>query len=111
MPLWKQRMLSRLMKPADGEGGDLGGGASGDTSTDSGTDDAGTAAGDDDAGTGADPQASAQPLDPWPRLSQTPSTPLGPITGGPSGSIGRAPCHCTAWLMRAAPGNQFSSAA
>ncbi len=59
MPLWKQRMFARLMKPADDAGGDLGGGASGDTSTDSGTDDAGTAAGDDDAGTGADPQASA----------------------------------------------------
>lgn len=27
MPIWKQRMLSRLMKPADGEGGDLGGSA------------------------------------------------------------------------------------
>lgn len=27
MPLWKQRMFSRLMKPADDEGGDLGGGA------------------------------------------------------------------------------------
>lgn len=26
MPLWKQRMFSRLMKPADDEGGDLGGG-------------------------------------------------------------------------------------
>jgi PAS domain-containing protein len=59
MPLWKQRMFARLMKPADGEGGDLGGGASGDTSTDSASDDAGTPAGDDDAGTGADPQASA----------------------------------------------------
>lgn len=55
MPLWKQRMLSRLMKPADGEGGDLGGGASTDAS---GTDDAG--AQDDPASdTGADPQASA----------------------------------------------------
>lgn len=32
MPLWKQRMFSRLHKPADGEGGDLGGGASDDTS-------------------------------------------------------------------------------
>ncbi len=67
MPLWKQRMLSRLMKPADGEGGDLGGGASGDTSAvdTSGTDDAGAPAGDDDAGTDADPQASAsdQPND------------------------------------------------
>jgi len=61
MPLWKQRMLSRLMKPADGEGGDLGGGASGDTSAvdTSGTDDAGAPAGDDDAGTEANPQASA----------------------------------------------------
>lgn len=28
MPLWKQRMFSRLMKPADDQGGDLGGGAS-----------------------------------------------------------------------------------
>ncbi len=28
MQLWKQRLFSRLMKPADGEGGDLGGGAS-----------------------------------------------------------------------------------
>lgn len=67
MPLWKQRMLSRLMKPADGEGGDLGGGASGDTSAvdTSGTDDAGAPAGDDDAGTETDPQASAsdQPND------------------------------------------------
>ncbi|GAA4401215.1 hypothetical protein [Quisquiliibacterium transsilvanicum] len=27
MPIWKQRLFSRLMKPADGEGGDLGGGA------------------------------------------------------------------------------------
>lgn len=27
MPLWKQRQFSRLMKPADGDGGDLGGGA------------------------------------------------------------------------------------
>lgn len=60
MPLWKQRMFARLHKPADGEGGDLGGGASGDTS---GTDDEGAPAGDDDAGSGAgtdtDPQASA----------------------------------------------------
>lgn len=28
MPLWKQRQFSRLMKPIDGEGSDLGGGAS-----------------------------------------------------------------------------------
>lgn len=60
MPLWKQRMFARLHKPADDEGSDLGGGASGDTS---GTDDAGAPAGDDDAGTDAgtdtDPQASA----------------------------------------------------
>ena len=28
MPIWKQRLFSRLMKPADDEGGDLGGGAS-----------------------------------------------------------------------------------
>lgn len=28
MPIWKQHMFSRLMKPADDEGGDLGGGAS-----------------------------------------------------------------------------------
>lgn len=28
MPIWKQQMFSRLMKPADDEGGDLGGGAS-----------------------------------------------------------------------------------
>ncbi len=28
MPLWKQRQFTRLMKPADDEGGDLGGGAS-----------------------------------------------------------------------------------
>lgn len=27
MPIWKQRMFARLMKPADGEGGDLGGGS------------------------------------------------------------------------------------
>lgn len=27
MPIWKQRMFSRLMKPADGEGNDLGGGS------------------------------------------------------------------------------------
>jgi len=54
MPLWKQRMFARLMKPADDEGGDLGGGASGESS---GTDDAGTqdeAAGD----AGGEPEAS-----------------------------------------------------
>ena len=27
MPLWKQRQFTRLMKPIDGEGSDLGGGA------------------------------------------------------------------------------------
>jgi hypothetical protein len=39
---------------------------------------------------------SAQPLEPWPRLSHTPGMPLAPSTGGPSGSMGRAPFHsCT----------------
>ena len=28
MPLWKHRQVTRLMKPIDGEGSDLGGGAS-----------------------------------------------------------------------------------
>lgn len=55
MPLWKQHMFARLMKPADGEGGDLGGGASTDAP---GTDDAGTQV--DPAGDGGtDPQAIA----------------------------------------------------
>ena len=27
MPIWKQRLFSRLMKPADDQGGDLGGGS------------------------------------------------------------------------------------
>jgi hypothetical protein len=53
-------MFSRLHKPADGEGGDLGGGASDDTS---GTDTSGTdTSGQQDeqpAGTDTDPQASA----------------------------------------------------
>lgn len=56
MPLWKQHMFARLMKPADGEGGDLGGGASTETS---GTDD--TPSGRDEtpaAGADTDPQAS-----------------------------------------------------
>jgi len=57
----------------------------------------------------ADPQASAQPLEPWPMFSQMPSTPLAPSTGGPSGSIGRAPFQCWAWPSSAAPGNQSAS--
>src|SRR5690606_38223423 len=42
------------------------------------------------------PQDSAQPLEPWPMLIHTPGTPVAPSSGGPSGSIGRAPFHsCT----------------
>ena len=52
----------------------------------------------------ADPAASAQPLPPWPTLSQMPSAPLGPSTGGPSGSIGRAPFQRCAALRRVTPG-------
>lgn len=33
MPLWKQRLFSRLHKPADGEGNDLGGGATDEPTT------------------------------------------------------------------------------
>ena len=62
------------------------------------------------ASTRADPQARAQPLEPWPRFSHTPGTPLAPSTGGPSGSMGRAPFHtCTPRDRRAAPGYQSSS--
>ncbi len=38
-----------------------------------------------------------------------PSRPLRPSTGGPSGSIGRAPFQCCASFTRATPGNQSSS--
>ncbi len=55
MPLWKQRMFTRLMKPADGEGGDLGGGASTDTPV---VDDTGNQ-NDPTGDTGADEQGSA----------------------------------------------------
>src|SRR5204863_6531059 len=58
----------------------------------------------------ADPTESAQPLPPWPTLSQIPSAPLGPRTGGPSGSIGRAPFQRCAALRRVTPGNQSSRA-
>ena len=61
------------------------------------------------ASTRAEPQASAQPLEPWPRLSHTPGMPLAPITGGPSGNIGRAPFQLCALACTAAPGNQSSS--
>jgi len=56
----------------------------------------------------ADPTESAQPLPPWPTLSQMPSAPLGPSTGGPSGNIGRAPFQRCAALRRVTPGNQSS---
>ena len=52
----------------------------------------------------AEPTESAQPLPPWPTLSQMPSAPLGPSTGGPSGSIGRAPFQRCAALRRVTPG-------
>jgi hypothetical protein len=52
MPLWKQRLFSRLHKPADGEGNDLGGG--GATDDTSGTDNT-----DQDDNTGGEPEASA----------------------------------------------------
>src|SRR6185295_18266381 len=57
----------------------------------------------------AEPAASAQPLPPWPTLSQMPSAPLAPRTGGPSGSIGRAPFQRCAASRRVTPGNQSSS--
>ena len=61
------------------------------------------------ATTRAEPQDRAQPLEPWPRFSQMPGLRLGPSTGGPSGSIGRAPFQALACDRRAAPGNQSSS--
>lgn len=61
MPLWKQRQFTRLMKPADDEGGDLGGGASA-------TETAIDAIGVQDAPTESDPpadtSADAQAADP-----------------------------------------------
>lgn len=56
MPLWKQRMFSRLMKPADDEGGDLGGGASSESA---GTDTEQPAGGEP----AADTSASETPAD------------------------------------------------
>ena len=62
------------------------------------------------ASTRADPHDSAQPLEPWPRFSHSPGMPLAPMTGGPSGSMGRAPFHtCTPLDRRAAAGNQSAS--
>lgn len=68
MPLWKQRQFSRLMKPADDEGGDLGGGASA-------TETAIDAIGVQDAPTESDPpadtSADAQATDADPEAGKT----------------------------------------
>lgn len=62
MPLWKQRQFTRLMKPADDEGGDLGGGVSAtETAIDAiGVQDAPTES-DPPADVPDDSQASADP--------------------------------------------------
>jgi hypothetical protein len=58
MPLWKQRQFTRLMKPIDGEGSDLGGGASAtETAIDAvGVSDAPADTTETPADTSADPQ-------------------------------------------------------
>ena len=59
------------------------------------------------------PHDRAHPLEPSPMVIHTPGTPVAPSSGGPSGSMGRAPFHsCTAVEVLdncAAPGNQSCS--
>lgn len=63
MPLWKQRMFARLMKPADDEGGDLGGGALAQAIDNIGVEPAEPAE-PTEPSEPTEPEASAQPAEP-----------------------------------------------